>query len=261
MIWYVRSIMSYFRRGAAERTTNVYEARHELLTYCKRAREHIEENEVVSSLSSSSSSVSDTDTEDTHPEPEQQQQPKKRRCKSPKPKLVCEREHRIRNDDDTDDIISICTGSSKCVHCRILRFERDPFLHFTRSLCKFAKHRAKTAEPPIPFEITIDDVYEKYEQQKGLCALSGIKMTYIWNPLNYNPKKFNAYRTYNMSLDQIVPGNGYTKDNVQLVVLQCNFMKLNCSQDLFLELCSAVHNHNNTQAKPQQKPTSAANTT
>ena len=210
---YLRRIISYI--SSSTRTTNVYQARGEILTFCKRSRDEWEEQEACNDASSESSESDDI----------VQPQPKRREP------LTAEERQRRRFER------------------RMQNYQAEPLTHFTKYLYKFAKHRAKSATPPIPFEITVQDILDRYKEQDGRCALSGLPMTYNWDPVNYDPKKFNAYRTYNISLDQRVPGQGYTKENMQLVILQCNFMKLNCSQDLFLDLCEAVYKHSRAVAR------------
>jgi hypothetical protein len=52
-----------------------------------------------------------------------------------------------------------------------------------------------------------------WEKQKGLCALTGIPMTY---------KFYEGRVNTNLSVDRIDSAKGYSKDNVQLVCMAAN---------------------------------------
>jgi len=88
---------------------------------------------------------------------------------------------------------------------------------FLRVIVNKARYGAKKRN--LSFTIDIDDVMRIYERQKGLCALSGIRMTY-----NRDGK---GRKDMNVSLDRIEQDGGYTTKppNVQLVCLRVNIMK------------------------------------
>ena len=60
--------------------------------------------------------------------------------------------------------------------------------------------------------ITMDDLIELYENQKGLCAYSGI------------PLQFGSYlnQNWNVSLERLDPMQGYTKENIALICMEFN---------------------------------------
>lgn len=74
-----------------------------------------------------------------------------------------------------------------------------------------------------------------YKRQNGLCALSGVPMT--WEVLN-------GKVSTNLSLDRIDSSQGYTEDNVQLVCRIVNIMKNNLSVDEFVGWCKLIEVHN-----------------
>ena len=84
-------------------------------------------------------------------------------------------------------------------------------------------------------EMSKQYLQELYEQQGGKCAISGIHLTY---------KRGKGRFPYNISADQIVPGNGYTKDNVQLVCSQVNMMKGTLSTDELISICKSIIKEN-----------------
>lgn len=76
----------------------------------------------------------------------------------------------------------------------------------------------------IDFQITIEDIQEKYEQQDMRCALTGIPVLFGMNA----------------SVDRIDSEKDYTKDNIQIVLNVVNIMKRDIPEDLFIMLCKAV---------------------
>ena len=81
----------------------------------------------------------------------------------------------------------------------------------------------------------IEYLFELWNNQKGVCAVSGIPMTYIL----YSGK----IRT-NVSIDRKDSMKGYSRDNIQLVCHIINLMKLDMSMGEMLYYCSAVLNTN-----------------
>lgn len=69
-----------------------------------------------------------------------------------------------------------------------------------------------------------------FAAQGGRCAITGIPMTMVRGDLN----RMNA------SIDRIDSKVGYRRDNVQLVCLAVNLMKLDMSMDDFRGWCQAV---------------------
>lgn len=80
--------------------------------------------------------------------------------------------------------------------------------------------------------ITTKELLDILEKQKGKCALSGITLTCMLE----QGKKF----TTNASIDQIIPGKGYDKENVQLVCAALNLWKGNTPNDEFIWFCKQV---------------------
>lgn len=95
-----------------------------------------------------------------------------------------------------------------------------------------AKDRAKAHS--IPLDITLDYLLDLWKEQNGLCALSGIKMTY----------ELKAGRTpTNLSLDKIDREKGYVKGNVQLVCMACNQIKSDLSDKDMYYFCKKIVEH------------------
>jgi hypothetical protein len=82
-------------------------------------------------------------------------------------------------------------------------------------LCAAAKKRAKARN--LPFTLTIDIVEAYLTKLNGKCEVTGMDF-------NFAPKHPNA-----PSLDQKVPGLGYTEDNIQIVTWWYNRLKSDLS--------------------------------
>ena len=95
-----------------------------------------------------------------------------------------------------------------------------------------AKDRATTKG--IPFSISKEDLVELWNNQDGLCSISKIPMTF----------ELDKGRVFtNVSLDQKNPGQGYTKDNIQLVCSAVNQLKSNWDMDTVLYICKQIVNN------------------
>ena len=86
----------------------------------------------------------------------------------------------------------------------------------------------------IPFSISKEDLVELWHNQDGLCSISKIPMTF----------ELDKGRVFtNVSLDQKNPGQGYTKDNIQLVCSAVNQLKSNWDMDTVLYICKQIINN------------------
>lgn len=99
-----------------------------------------------------------------------------------------------------------------------------------------ARDRAKKHN--MEFSITKDDLMNLYKKQNGLCAISGMKMTY---------EMYNGRTNTNISIDRKDPFIGYTIDNIQLVCMVINQMKNDLSLNELLCLCNKIIEYNNQQ--------------
>lgn len=91
----------------------------------------------------------------------------------------------------------------------------SPNRWINRHLFQNSKKNAKTKN--IPHTITLANVQDMWESQNGRCAISGIAMT--WGEKSIT----------NASIDQIIPSAGYHLDNVWLVCLGMNTLKMEYS--------------------------------
>lgn len=89
-----------------------------------------------------------------------------------------------------------------------------------------AHHRARDKD--YEFNISVEFLIKLFNDQKGLCALSGYEMNYI------------SGSSYKMSLDRIDSSKGYTIDNVQWITWQVNNLKGNLEESELFKLCEAI---------------------
>lgn len=92
------------------------------------------------------------------------------------------------------------------------------------------KIKAKTRN--LGFELTIEEAWDKFEEQGGKCALTG------W-PISLVSSKNQNWRR-SASLDRIDNTSGYSKANIQWLHKDVNWMKGRFSHDRFIEICQAV---------------------
>ena len=98
-------------------------------------------------------------------------------------------------------------------------------------LSRFHGAQDRALKNNIPFDITLNDIRLIWEQQKGLCAISKLPMTFDL----YQGRTFT-----NVSIDQINPHLGYTKENIQLVCMAVNQMKSDMSLEELYMFCEAI---------------------
>lgn len=79
------------------------------------------------------------------------------------------------------------------------------------------------------WDLTPDFIISLYEQQDGLCALTG------W-PIGWSEKGLTA----TVSIDRIDSDEGYLQGNVQLLHKDVNMAKQKYSQEYFIEMCKSV---------------------
>jgi hypothetical protein len=83
--------------------------------------------------------------------------------------------------------------------------------------------------------LTKQDCLDLLEKQNYLCALTGVEMT-------CNLIKGTVCKT-NASIDRIDPKGLYTKDNIQLVCVAVNKLRVDMSLPEFINWCKKVANH------------------
>ena len=124
-------------------------------------------------------------------------------------------------------------GRVKCYYCNklpTLSYELDDT--FWKKILKAAKIR------DIPVDITRDEAYNVFIQQKKKCAISGVDIDF---PL-YKTQKYLYSAT--ASLDRIDSSKGYILTNIQWVHKHVNVMKNIYSNEYFIGFCKKIAEHN-----------------
>lgn len=85
----------------------------------------------------------------------------------------------------------------------------------------------------IDFNVTIQQVWDLFQNQNGKCALSGIKLYFAPN------KKSKGIA----SLDRKDSSKGYTIDNIQWVYKDINKIKMDIHNATFIDLCHNISSH------------------
>lgn len=88
----------------------------------------------------------------------------------------------------------------------------------------------------IPVDFTEDHLNELFKKQNGLCYYSGVEM--VVNKIG------NKRNLHSISVDQKIPGAGYTKDNIVLCVWTANVGKHLMLGSEYIKFCEKVVNYN-----------------
>lgn len=84
-------------------------------------------------------------------------------------------------------------------------------------------------------ELQLCDILALHAAQGGKCALSGVDMTCTL--------RRGAITRTNASIDRIDPGAGYTIDNIQLVCVALNKLRVDMDTQELIDWCRKVANH------------------
>ncbi len=133
--------------------------------------------------------------------------------------------------------------SRRCLDCGIRRTQdfasRSPFnflRHIAGSLRRAAGQRSKRSHKDFSREMLRDPhkLLEIYEQQNGLCALTGVPLTY----------QLGERRCWtNISIDRVEASRGYEHGNVRLVCLAANLMRNDMTDSELLSWAEKIVNH------------------
>jgi hypothetical protein len=85
-------------------------------------------------------------------------------------------------------------------------------------------------------DLTVEHLKLLWEQQKGICPLTGWKLI-----LPKNTRKAWAEKsTYNASLDRIDNNKGYMQGNVRFISFMANIARQSFTDEQLIEFCNAV---------------------
>lgn len=89
----------------------------------------------------------------------------------------------------------------------------------------------------LGFDLTLEFLWDLFEKQKGVCALSGLPIVL---EVGLGELNKHGYQRRTASLDRIDSSKGYIKGNIQWVHKEINQMKSNRTDREFIELCKTV---------------------
>jgi hypothetical protein len=121
-----------------------------------------------------------------------------------------------------------CRDSSQQYQETRQKLRNSNLEYFLREKIALAALRGKHA-----VELTAVDLRKLWDKQGGLCALSGVPMTYT---------KGAGRLPTNLSMDRIDSAVNYTVENVQLVCYQANLMKSELSVQQLKFWCERILN-------------------
>lgn len=124
--------------------------------------------------------------------------------------------------------------STRCVRCAHAGLQVHPHVGQLTSLL-WNQILTGANVRGIPVSVTQDEAWEAYQQQQGLCALSGV-------PLKIAQVASRRTET-TASLDRRDSSLGYAPGNIQWVHKAVNRMKGAMLESEFVELCRAVALH------------------
>ena len=129
-------------------------------------------------------------------------------------------------------------STGHCAFCKKCRRENRTILY---ELLANARKRAK--KNGFAINLTKEFLINLNRKQKGLCAISSVKLNWITSKDIKNPRQ-RVCPWNRVSLDRINPNEGYTMDNVQLVTDMANRVKSYHSVIDLVTFCKAVLNNN-----------------
>ncbi len=129
-----------------------------------------------------------------------------------------------------NDLSTLKEGKAKS--CGKCQWRGDMPQEFWTQLIKSAEKRN------YEFNLTKDYIWSLFEQQNGICKLSGL-------PVGFGNRsiKTNKKRTTTASLDRIDNNKGYIIGNVQWVHKDINKMRREFTIEYYKEMCQAVANY------------------
>lgn len=89
-------------------------------------------------------------------------------------------------------------------------------------------------------EITAEDLKSLWEEQNGICPLTG------WSMLNYKSTRDKPLRLpERASVDRIDSNGDYTKNNIRFICMIAQFAKNNFTEEQLLNFCESVVKNKN----------------
>ncbi len=136
---------------------------------------------------------------------------------------------------NADGLHISCRTCKNTDDCKRLSENVQTFVHYLFESVTNDSKRGKH------LEVTIDEqfIINKYDEQKGICIKTGMKMTHkrVYDPDRIGVDQ-NSY--HNISIDRVNSCIGYIDDNVQVTNWGYNRMKMDMVEDDFIIWCRKV---------------------
>ena len=129
---------------------------------------------------------------------------------------------------------------SMCKICRRKNISKSQWEgHGDISGHKWAQIKQNAQIRKLDFEITINYAWDLFQKQKGLCALSGIKIGFK-QPMSRVLETGVDEGEGTASLDRIDSNIGYVENNVQWIHKDIQKMKWSYNQEYFVDICRKI---------------------
>ena len=142
-----------------------------------------------------------------------------------------------RDGNRADGLYCFCRGCQResNYQTRLRKFKADPWDRL------YARKKARAKQEGLPFTLTEKWVRERLERG---CPISGVPFYRVPPQPPGSPSGAAGTHPMAPSFDQIVPGQGYTPGNTQIVAFWINTAKGQMSTEELIELCQFVCDHN-----------------
>lgn len=131
----------------------------------------------------------------------------------------------------------VCSGHMNNHHLKKYTKENVKYIlpHCDNGRDKYTglrEHLRRVKKRKHNYDITIEDLYEQWNTQSGVCVYSGVKLVHP------NEKGSNINTA---SLDRIDSKYGYVKGNIQFISIMCNYAKNNSTHEQMIEFMNIIH--------------------
>ena len=132
----------------------------------------------------------------------------------------------------------VCSGHMNSEHLKKYTKENGKYLlpHCDNRKDKYTglrEHLRRVKKRKHLYDITVEDLFEQWETQSGMCVYSGVKLIHP----GQNGNNINT-----ASLDRINSNLGYVKGNIQFISIMCNFAKNSTTHEDMLKFTEIIHN-------------------
>ena len=125
---------------------------------------------------------------------------------------------------------------SECDTKRLQASTHQNYINYIKARMRDMHNRAKKKEHEVSDELDVEFLLGIYQEQQGLCAISGLPLT--WGYEGQEHANSGDRRGTNISIDRIDSSRGYVPGNVRLVCDRVNRIKSNMDDtDLYFWCC------------------------